>query len=49
MWLSVILYTTMFSKIQLVSLTLYAVLIAQVQAHGTITAITGANGVNGQG
>ncbi|PAV17868.1 gEgh 16 [Pyrrhoderma noxium] len=45
----VILYTTMFSKIQLVSLTLYAVLIAQVQAHGTITAITGANGVNGQG
>ncbi|KAL5514808.1 hypothetical protein ACEPAG_2124 [Sanghuangporus baumii] len=40
---------TMFFKLQLASFALCALFFSQVNAHGTITAVQGANGVNGQG
>lgn len=39
----------MFFKLPLASLVLCALYLGEVHAHGTITAITGANGVNGAG
>ncbi|KAL5520670.1 hypothetical protein ACEPAF_2671 [Sanghuangporus sanghuang] len=39
----------MFFKLQLASFALCALFFSQVNAHGTITAVQGANGVNGQG
>lgn len=39
----------MFIKAQLLTLVLSLVLFPGARGHGTITAVTGANGVNGQG